>query len=333
MGKLGVICCAFGLTAVGAPNVEARDGATHPPASALFEVEGRTMHMACVGEGERTFVLDAGASGWSVFWWRIQPRLAGAGRVCAFDRPGYGWSETTSGRHDGVSAADRLHALVREAGVATPFIYVGHSLGANFAEIYRSRYPDDVAGLVLLEPGVPSDMLEDSPPREEVMRAGECGFTCGLAGAIGRTGVVGLIAEGASFEGEARAQYLAGVRRGSFVGTVMREVGALARTAYQNLDASTLGDTPVLVFASTNPREPGDDKTPADYAQWLNGQRAYFAALAAKSSRSAGVVIVPDSTHVTMVLGEAPAAFVSERILAFAAEVGPPVESAPTPDQ
>ena len=85
--------------------------------------------------------------------------VAKNGRVCAFDRPGFGASAYIAHAFDGVTAADELHALLPAAGIARPFVYVGHSLGGNFAQIYAARYPHDVEALILIEPGYPRDLL------------------------------------------------------------------------------------------------------------------------------------------------------------------------------
>lgn len=288
-----------------------------PPASQFVRVDGRLMHFACSGEGPRTYVLDAGAGAWSAHWWRIAPRLARSGRVCVFDRPGYGWSEPTTRGHDGLAAAGRLHAMVRAAGIGRPFVYVGHSLGANIGEVYRDHYPQDVSALVLLEPGDPTDLLEDvHGPRSKAMALPECALGCWLGRAAGELGVLRPLAHGKSFAG-VRAQYVAGANRPSHLATAAMELAAAPRTAWQDRDVASFGDTPVLIFASSHPRQPDSKETPADVARWEVTQRAYLAGLAARSSRSGGLVIVPGSTHATMVLGEPQAAFVADRIVRF----------------
>ena len=135
------------------------DAREAPPSREMIRVGDRSVHLDCTGAGPRTFVLDAGLGAWSFEWFRLQPLLAKMGRVCAFDRAGLGWSDGSGAGHDGAAAADELSALVVAAKIPRPFFYVGHSLGANFAEIYYARHPADIAGLVLFEPGDPKDLL------------------------------------------------------------------------------------------------------------------------------------------------------------------------------
>jgi len=295
-----------------------------PPPSEMIRIGNRSVRMVCMGEGPRTFLLDGGLSAWSVFWWRIQPLLAEAGRACAFDRAGMGWSDASSTGYDGVAAADELAALVRAAKISTPFIYVGHSLGANYAQIYYGKRPQDVSALVLMEPGDPKDLLEDfHGTRAEAMSAQDCGATCYAAAAAGFLGVgrlVALTAPGHSFAGRTRQEYRAGLARPSYPMAVAATLSAIPKTAFENLDVTSFQDTPVLAFYSSAPREPEGKETVEDVKKWHEGYLRYLGSLVAKSSRGSGPVEVPNSTHVTMVLGEPQAAAVSQAIIAFVSE-------------
>lgn len=300
----------------------ALDARHAPPKTEMVAVEGRRVHVVCMGQGPRTFVLDAGLGGWSVFWWRVQPLLAQSGRVCAFDRAGTGWSDRSGGGHDGSALADELAATVAAAEIPRPFFYVGHSLGANLAQIYYARHPADVAGLVLLEPGDPKDMLEDfHGTRAEAMQApggGVGSFLAAAAGYLGVNRLVALIAPGKSFSGEARTQYLAGLGRPDNLATSIAYFAALPQTAYETMDVKSFGGTPVLVFSSTELRQPEGKETVADVKVWRKGYLAYLASLAAKSSAGIGPIEVPSSNHKSMVLGDRQAAMVAKSIAEFA---------------
>ena len=85
-------------------------------------------------------------------------------------------------------------------------------------------------------------------------------------------------------------------------GIVLRN-GAESRLACT--DVKSFGDRPVLVIASSDPRQPEGSETPRDVAVWTAGQRRYFAELARKSTHGTGPVIVPHSTHGSMTVGPA----------------------------
>jgi pimeloyl-ACP methyl ester carboxylesterase len=297
------------------------DAKLAPPRNEMIAVGGRTIHVACIGTGNQTFVLDSGLGGWSVMWWRLQPLLAKTGRACVFDRPGEGWSDSARYAHDGLAAADQLAAIVAAARIPTPFIYVGHSLGANFAQIYYARHPADIAGLVLLEPGDPKDLLEDfHGTRAEAMAAPDCDWKCYVAVATGYLGVPRLVANstpGRHFPGSMKAQYRVGLARPSHWINFMAYFAALPKTAYETMDVRSFGDTPVLVFSTSELREPEGKETIEDVKAWRGGYLAYLRSLAAKSSRGEGPIEVPNSNHAYMALEEPQAAFVAHTIIEF----------------
>ena len=96
-------------------------------------------------------MLQSGLGEMSANWARIVPLVGGTTRVCAYDRAGQGWSEDAPHLQDGVQAAADLHTLLRRAGENGPFVLVGHSIGGDHAMTYAARYPEQVAGVVLLD--------------------------------------------------------------------------------------------------------------------------------------------------------------------------------------
>ena len=117
----------------------------------LYTVNGHQMHMVCMGEGSPTVILQGGASADALWWYRVQTQLAEHTQVCAYDRPGMGWSEPVEGSRDGLAITSELHALLEEAGVPAPYVVAGHSFGAVWSRIYAAQYPQEVIGIVLVD--------------------------------------------------------------------------------------------------------------------------------------------------------------------------------------
>lgn len=118
-----------------------------------IEVEpGRRMNLHCMGEGAPTVVFDAGLSDWSSTWALIQPAVATRTRACSYDRAGMGDSDPASRPATPANAVRDLHALLAGAGIEGPLLLVGHSLGGFHMKLYAATYPDQVAGLVLVDP-------------------------------------------------------------------------------------------------------------------------------------------------------------------------------------
>ena len=131
----------------------------------LVDVGDHRLHLSCAGSGSPTVVLLGGAGETSAAWGLVQPAVAGSTRVCSYDRAGQAWSDSTPGPKDGVQVAADLHALLRAAGEAGPYVLAGHSVGGPYAMVYAAQYPDDVAGLVLLDSSSPHQFtaLPDYP--------------------------------------------------------------------------------------------------------------------------------------------------------------------------
>ena len=104
-------------------------------------VNGHRMHLDCHGHGGPTVVLFNGMGETSAHWARIADPIEQSTRVCAYDRPGQGWSEETTHPQDGVAAAKDLHTLLATAGETGPFVLVGHSTGGTYAMTYAHRVP------------------------------------------------------------------------------------------------------------------------------------------------------------------------------------------------
>jgi pimeloyl-ACP methyl ester carboxylesterase len=131
---------------------ESRERGAYRMAGKLYEIDGRSLYLHCVGSGGPTVVLVPGLSepssamsGW------IAPDVARTSRACVYDRAGRGWSESESLPQDGEEIASDLRALLTKAGEAGPFVLVGHSAGGPYILNFAKLYPDDVAGIVLLD--------------------------------------------------------------------------------------------------------------------------------------------------------------------------------------
>jgi pimeloyl-ACP methyl ester carboxylesterase len=146
-------------------NQRARD--TSPAPGQLYDVNGHAMHLYCTGQGSPVIVLESGHGENFTVWGKVQPALSRVTRTCAYDRAGFGWSETQPGPRDAEQIADQLHALLAKAGIDTPIVLMGHSAGGLYSRVYASRFPDGVAGLVLVDATSPSSLPK--PPQLEAL--------------------------------------------------------------------------------------------------------------------------------------------------------------------
>jgi pimeloyl-ACP methyl ester carboxylesterase len=129
-----------------------RDQRLHPPPGKLIDIGGYRLHLLCAGEGSPTVVLDYGLVGSYLEWRLVQSEVARLTRVCAYDRAGYGWSDRSPKPRTPEIMTNELHTLLEKAGEKPPFILVGHSFGGLVVRRYALSYPEDVAGVVLVDP-------------------------------------------------------------------------------------------------------------------------------------------------------------------------------------
>jgi pimeloyl-ACP methyl ester carboxylesterase len=151
------VIAVLALASIGATyeNIALTGDTTYAAPGDLYDVGRHQLHLDCRGEGSPTVVLFNSLGGVSAGWARITGPVAESTRVCAYDRAGQGWSEEAASPRDGVQSAEELHALLDAAAEEGPYVLVGHSTGGTYAMTYASRYPEQVAGLVLLDSSSP----------------------------------------------------------------------------------------------------------------------------------------------------------------------------------
>jgi pimeloyl-ACP methyl ester carboxylesterase len=144
---------AAALVGVTEPVVAQASQVVAPPGR-LVDIGGRTLHVHCTGAGAPgapTVLLEAGASSFAIDWTLVQREIARTTRICSYDRAGQGWSDAPAGGGRAAVVSD-LHSLLRAAGERAPFVMVGASMGGLYVREYHADHPDDVVGLVLVDP-------------------------------------------------------------------------------------------------------------------------------------------------------------------------------------
>jgi pimeloyl-ACP methyl ester carboxylesterase len=229
-----------------------RDAAALPPAGRLVEVGGFRLHLNCTGEGTPTVVLDAGLSRDSLDWSLVQPDVARTTRVCAYDRAGMGWSDSSPHQRTPVAIAEELHTLLNNAGVSGPYVLVAHSLSGKYARIFALRHPREVAGVVLVD--ARHEYVDGFTTPEEnqafFAAADAQGDTYAWARRLGVVRVFGSSLAGTPAFPAAtrRAMALVATRPNAITATSAEARQRAANDA--ELEASSLGDLPLIVLAA-----------------------------------------------------------------------------------
>jgi pimeloyl-ACP methyl ester carboxylesterase len=127
----------------------------NPAPGRIVDVGGYGMHIDCTGNGSPVLILEAGGQNDSTIWRGVQPALAKTTTVCAYDRAGFGWSDTRPGPRDADHIAAELRQLLLQAGIKGPIVLMGHSIGGLFIRDYVAHYPADVGGMVFVDSSTP----------------------------------------------------------------------------------------------------------------------------------------------------------------------------------
>jgi pimeloyl-ACP methyl ester carboxylesterase len=129
-------------------SVAAQSQTTPPPLGQLVDVSGYRVHIYCTGQGSPAVVIVGG--GFSFDWGLVQPDVAKFAKICTYDFSGTAWSDPGPSLTCQVRV-NEVHKLLTNAKIEGPYVLVGLSVGALVARLYASVYPNEVAGMVIVD--------------------------------------------------------------------------------------------------------------------------------------------------------------------------------------
>jgi pimeloyl-ACP methyl ester carboxylesterase len=272
------------------------------PPGRLVEVEGHRLHIRCMGNDGPTVILEAMGDGTSANWAWVQPQIAEMSRVCAYDRAGRGWSDSSPAPRDALHIAQELRSLLANAGEAPPFVLVGHSFGGFVTRMYAAAFPHEVAGMVIVDggqPGIrsarfPAEGSRSQAQEKQLMRA---------APVLARLGMFRWRGMSTDLPPAASAEYGAHYASARLWDNLHAEMLALPLSDAQVRGAGSLGDRPLMIVNASRP----------DNAV-LRANNAMQAELLSLSSNSQRLV-VDGASHGSLVLNPRHAAETSAAIL------------------
>ena len=117
-------------------------------------------------------IFESGISATCLSWTQVRVQVEGFARACTYDRAWLGWSEPANSPRTTSIIVRELHALLSAANVPAPYILVGHSFGGLLVRAYAAQYPEQLAGLVLLDPLSPGEWLNIPTAQARMLRLG-----------------------------------------------------------------------------------------------------------------------------------------------------------------
>ncbi len=130
-----------------------------PPLGKLYEIGGgRRLMLHQAGSGVPAVVIEAGGGAFGLDYYNLFELCAQRTTCVLYDRAGSGWSDPVDGPRSAAEIVTDLHTALGLAGIKGPYLMVGHSLGGLLVRAFAQHFPDDVVGLVLIDPsaeGIP----------------------------------------------------------------------------------------------------------------------------------------------------------------------------------
>ena len=125
----------------------------YPPPGEMVDIGEYSIHLHCTGNpsDRPVVVVSSGYSMSSLHWALVQPKIAKFTRICAYDRPGSGYSFEGLEPRTFRQEADALRTSLSEAGIEGPYVLVGHSYGGAVLQVYAIQHPEDVTGMVMVD--------------------------------------------------------------------------------------------------------------------------------------------------------------------------------------
>jgi pimeloyl-ACP methyl ester carboxylesterase len=284
------------------------DSYRFPPPGKLVDVGGYRLHLYESGSGNIPVILDAGLGLNSLEWCLVQPAVAEFARVCSFDRAGYGWSDRGPLPRTSLQMIHELHMLLEKAELPKPYILVGHSLGGINVQLYAHHYPDEVAGLILVDSSH-EDQIDRLPPDPESIQKQNQFFSSPLMPILSYLGINRLVSHMSSSQKvmrEAMKAFPASVQDHYIAMIHTNKLARMLRSEHSHFPESlqllkqckgTFGDKPLIVITAgkmeQNPLSPVPQEwLDATYREWDLLQKE----LAAKSTWGKQIIAV-DSSH------------------------------------
>ncbi len=115
-------------------------------------VEQQRYRIKVLGEGETTVIFENGMSDSLEVWGAVPDSVARFARVFLYDRADIGKSGISNSERTIPNVVSELKAILEDQKIKPPYVLVGHSLGGLITRYFSSLYPDDVVGLLLLDP-------------------------------------------------------------------------------------------------------------------------------------------------------------------------------------
>jgi len=123
----------------------------------FINVDGKKMEIFIAGlennkKDKPVIVFENGMATKLDKWKTIIEEVSKTSTVFSYNRPRIGESENDSLPPTTKHIVDNLRKMLLEKGFKPPYLLVAHSFGGAYIRSYASYYPDEIAGLIFVDP-------------------------------------------------------------------------------------------------------------------------------------------------------------------------------------
>ncbi|WP_107670914.1 alpha/beta hydrolase [Cyanothece sp. BG0011] len=222
----------------------------------LIDLGGYKVHCYIKGMGSHTVVIDHSLGGIEGYF--LINEIAKITQVFIYDRPGYGWSDSSPKKRCSQEIVRELDQLLEKAGISPPYILMGDSFGSYNIRLYAHYFPEKVSSIILTD-GLHEKGMLSLPLSVKLLKLfffsgflmSICGSILGVIRILGNLGIFELIKpQLRKFSIEIRMRVKRSFYRPKHWLTMAREIWNLEISATQVRKADNLGDIPLISIKS-----------------------------------------------------------------------------------
>ena len=273
-----------------------------PQIGRSVDIGGRTLNIFCSGRGGPAVIFES-ASGIGLEWQPAQTEVAGFTEACWYDRAGMGWSDPGPFPRTSEAIARDLHEMLKRAGVPPPYVLAGFSFGGLPLREYGGLYPNEVAGMILVD-----SAQEDEPlraPKFYLAHTAPRFLWRPLDLAFRSAALVGLIRLTQS--SRAQSKNLAQMTHEEIIAALRQQPKSIASSTSAGLvepesyaqagSVRDLGNLPLIVLTARQPldfHDPELNRQATAYQQiWIHEMQSKLARLSTRGRQ----VVLPGCNH------------------------------------
>ncbi len=194
---------------------------------------GQKLYVVRKGSGEPAVLFEAGIAATNLNWHHVQEKVSSFTATASYDRCGLGWSSPCRSLRTPGNISLELHTMLESAGIKPPYVLVGHSFGGLVMRRYATMYPEDVAGVVLVDPMRCEEWPPLNPEKQYMIERGKKLSACAIPIArfgLARLAITSLLRGSRNPSGNAAAAGGTGPRH--VLKRVTEEVGKMPREVW-----------------------------------------------------------------------------------------------------